>query len=161
MMTASPLFQLTGVVIGCLSLSCRARLCVNNRYPKLCRYVQSTTLKFIKISHDQYIIELGYKPDDFIKVTATRSRISKGQANLLLGINDEDSANLSYLSQKKTMKRKGGRLTVKGSPLPSLLVGSCSSNISYRVEIFLSVSAIYKEPFRFPKNILIRHLDIR
>jgi hypothetical protein len=83
-----------------------------------------------------------YIPDDFIEVAASRGRISEGQADDLLGVNDEDSANLARVRLRMQYLKASLELTVKGSPLASLFVASCSSSMSYRVQIFLSGSAI-------------------
>jgi hypothetical protein len=51
----------------------------------------------MEISCGHQPIESLYTPDDFIEVAASRGRISEGQTNDLLGINDEDGANLRPL----------------------------------------------------------------
>lgn len=50
-------------------------------------------------------------------------------------------SDLRFVNEVSTSKI----LTVKGRPLASLLVASCSSNMSYKTEILLSSSAIYRK----------------
>ena len=85
----------------------------------------------------------GNSPDDLLEVATSRGRVGDQKTDSLLGVNDEDGTDLNIGLADTLIKGHKITRTVKGRPLASRLVASCSSSMSYKVEILRSASAIF------------------